>query len=397
MHGPERERRQKKYSVKYNPGYVLASRLGVNGYLVSRFTGSIFIGRGSKRNPHGEQKANVGLNLKFNKKNEEVPGYTKRVGTEWTYSSSVEQVLAEYIERYPELFIYISKNSQDDVFYEDDIWPGEDTNGAEKVQEIVSWLRAHPISLLARSSCDLQILDIAIVEKIEEEVTKCKTKKSSKKVRVTVKPHLLFRPLEQQFGVVPDRDAEFRLFDRVVNVRESFSVPLGLRGTIIGIKGAERDADVLLEVLFDEEFPGGLHIRCSQSRGYRVPTSALINLSHGIRTENGMQKLTAVVKPQPAINLHGSHPSELSTGGSQKGHLGALNHSPRSLFIPMKGRTSQIADLTVCTALCQITNLSQSTAALQSACSEQVLGKPPPSLQDPDAAAILDPGLLQGG
>lgn len=327
---------QHKYSVKYNPGYVLASRLGVNGYLVSRFTGSIFIGRGSKRNPHGEQKANVGLNLKFNKKNEEVPGYTKRVGTEWTYSSAVEQLLDEFIERYPELFSYISKNSQDDVFYEDDIWPGDEENGAEKVQEIVSWLRAHPVSLLSRSSCDLQILDSAIVEKIEEEVTKCKTKKSNKKVRVTVKPHLLFRPLEQQFGVIPDRDAEFRLFDRVVNVRESFSVPLGLRGTVIGIKGAERDADVLLEVLFDEEFPGGLNIRCSQSRGYRVPTSALINLSHGIRTENGMQKLTAVVKPQPAINHQGSHPSELSAGGSQKGHLGALNHSPRSLFIPMK-------------------------------------------------------------
>ncbi|XP_075717589.1 5'-3' exoribonuclease 1 [Rhinoderma darwinii] len=327
---------QHKYSIKYNPGYVLASRLGVNGYLVSRFTGSIFIGRGSKRNPHGEQKANVGLNLKFNKKNEEVPGYTKRVGTEWTYSSAVEQLLGEFIERYPELFTYISKNSQDDVFYEDDIWPGEDENGAERVQEIVSWLRAHPVSMLSRSSCDLQILDSAIVEKIEEEVAKCKTKKSNKKVRVTVKPHLLFRPLEQQFGVVPDRDAEFRMFDRVVNVRESFSVPLGLRGTVIGIKGAERDADVLLEVLFDEEFPGGLTIRCSQSRGYRLPTSALINLSHGIRTENGMQKLTAVVKPQPAINHHGSHPSELSAGGSQKGHLGALNHSPRSLFLPMK-------------------------------------------------------------
>lgn len=39
----------KKYSVKYNPAYVLASRLGVSGYLVSRFTGSIFIGRGSKK------------------------------------------------------------------------------------------------------------------------------------------------------------------------------------------------------------------------------------------------------------------------------------------------------------------------------------------------------------
>jgi len=49
--------------------------------------------------PHGDHKANVGLNLKFNKKNEEVPGYTKRVGNEWMYSSAVEQLLAEYLER----------------------------------------------------------------------------------------------------------------------------------------------------------------------------------------------------------------------------------------------------------------------------------------------------------
>uniref|UniRef100_A0A8C6HE03 5'-3' exoribonuclease 1 n=1 Tax=Mus spicilegus TaxID=10103 RepID=A0A8C6HE03_MUSSI len=165
---------QHKYSIKYNPGYVLAGRLGVSGYLVSRFTGSIFIGRGSRRNPHGDHKANVGLNLKFNKKNEEVPGYTKKVGNEWMYSSAAEQLLAEYIERAPELFSYIAKNSQEDVFYEDDIWPGENENGAEKVQEIITWLKGHPVSTLSRSSCDLHILDAAIVEKIEEEVEKCK-------------------------------------------------------------------------------------------------------------------------------------------------------------------------------------------------------------------------------
>jgi len=103
--------------------------------------------------------------------------------------------------------------------------------------------------------------------------------------------HVCVQPLEQQHGVVPDPDAEYLLFDRVVNVRESFSVPLGLRGTIIGIKGgktsvnpmqtlvsfcisfcpsfavfpvpsAEREAEVLYEVLFDEEFAGGLTVRC---------------------------------------------------------------------------------------------------------------------------------------
>ncbi|KAL7990884.1 hypothetical protein Chor_014314 [Crotalus horridus] len=306
---------QHKYSVKYNPAYVLASRLGVSSYLVSRFTGSIFIGRGARRNPRGDHKANVGLNLKFNKRNEEVPGYTKKVGNEWMYSSAVQQFLAEYLERVPELFTYLAKNSPEDIFYEDDIWPGEEENGAEKVQEIMSWLKAHPASTLSRSSCDLQILDAAIIEKIEEEIDKCK-------------------PLEQQHGILPDQDAEYRLFDRVVNVRENFSVPLGLRGTIIGIKGASRESDVLYEVLFDEEFHGGLTIRSSPSRGYRVPACALINISYGYRTETGSQKLTAIVKPQPAVSSYNSYLSESFSVSSQKAHLGGLNHSPRSLFVP---------------------------------------------------------------
>uniref|UniRef100_A0A672LHX9 5'-3' exoribonuclease 1 n=1 Tax=Sinocyclocheilus grahami TaxID=75366 RepID=A0A672LHX9_SINGR len=312
---------QHKYSVKYSPGYVLASRLGIISYLVSRFSGSIFIGRGSKKNPHGEQKANVGLNLKFNKKNEEVPGYTKRTEKEWLYSAAVEELLAEYLERFSELFDFVARNSHDDVFYEDDIWPGEDENGAERVQEIQGWLKNHPVSSCSRASCDLQILDTGIVEKIEEELEKTKM---NTKVRVTVKPHLLFRPLEQQHGVVPDPDAEYHLFDRVVNVRESFSVPLGLRGTIIGIKGAEREAEVLYEVLFDEEFAGGLTVRCSPGRGYRLPPSALINLSHGSRKEHGAHKLTAIVKPQPSSSSHFTHKSQ----------LGGLNHSPCSPFIP---------------------------------------------------------------
>uniref|UniRef100_A0A672R238 5'-3' exoribonuclease 1 n=1 Tax=Sinocyclocheilus grahami TaxID=75366 RepID=A0A672R238_SINGR len=314
---------QHKYSVKYGPGYVLASRLGITSYLVSRFSGSIFIGRGSKKNPHGEQKANVGLNLKFNKKNEEVPGYTKRTEKEWLYSAAVEELLAEYLERFSELFDFVARNSHDDVFYEDDIWPGEDENGAEKVQEIQGWLKNHPVSSSSRASCDLQILDAGIVEKIEEELEKSKAKKMNKKVRVTVKPHLLFRPLEQQHGVVPDPDAEYHLFDRVVNVRESFSVPLGLRGTIIGIKGGKSILKSIVRQYFIRIW---CVCRCSPGRGYRLPPSALINLSHGSRKELGCHKLTAIVKPQPSSSSHLTHKSQ----------LGGLNHSPRSPFIPMQ-------------------------------------------------------------
>ncbi|XP_037132370.1 5'-3' exoribonuclease 1 isoform X1 [Syngnathus acus] len=325
-HDPQLEvliQNQHKYCVKYSPGYIVASRLGISGYLVSRFSGSIFIGRGSKKNPCGEQKGNVGLNLKFNKKNEEVPGYTKRTEKEWLYSAAVEELLAEYLERFPEVFDTVARNGHDDVFYEDDIWPGEDHNGAEKVAEIMTWLKNHPVSSISRASCDLQVLDVAIIEKIEEAVEKAKVKKSTKKVRVTVKPHLLFRPLEQQQGVVPDPNAEYRLFDRVINVRESFTVPLGLRGTVIGIKGAEREDEVLYEVLFDEEFAGGLNIRCTSPRCYRLPPCALLNQSHGARMDPMYNKLTAIVKPQPAA----------ATNFNSHHHVASLNHSPRSPFI----------------------------------------------------------------
>uniref|UniRef100_A0A673CG56 5'-3' exoribonuclease 1 n=1 Tax=Sphaeramia orbicularis TaxID=375764 RepID=A0A673CG56_9TELE len=376
-HEPQLEpliQNQHKYCVKYSPGYVLASRLGITSYLVSRFSGSIFIGRGSKKNPCGEQRANVGLNLKFNKKNEEVPGYTKRTEKEWLYSAAVEELLAEYLDRFSEVFNTVSRNSHDDVFYEDDIWPGEDQNGAEKVAEITSWLKGHPVSSISRASCDLQVLDSAIVERIEEAVEKTKVKKSTRKVRVTVKPHLLFRPLEQQQGVVPDPDAEYRLFDRVVNIRESFTVPLGLRGTVIGIKGAEREAEVLYEVLFDEEFAGGLTIRCTAPRGYRLPPCALINLSHGARVDHTSHKLTAIVKPQPAA----------AANFNSNRQLGGLNHSPRSPFIPTQVRPIQT--LTHEERLYQyfITNLKISKGSQQT--------PPPPAL--PQASTSQSDGPL---
>uniref|UniRef100_A0A8C3AX42 5'-3' exoribonuclease 1 n=1 Tax=Cyclopterus lumpus TaxID=8103 RepID=A0A8C3AX42_CYCLU len=126
-HEPQLElliQNQHKYCVKYSPGYILASRLGITSYLVSRFSGSIFIA-----GMHGIHLPNVGLNLKFNKKNEEVPGYTKRTEKEWLYSSAVEELLAEYLDRFSEVFNLVSRNSHDDVFYEDDVWPAEDQNG----------------------------------------------------------------------------------------------------------------------------------------------------------------------------------------------------------------------------------------------------------------------------
>lgn len=81
-----------------------------------------------------------------------------------------------------------------------------------------------------------------------------------------------------------------------------------------------------------------LFLRCSPARGYRLPSSALINLSHGSRSEMGNQKLMAIVKPQPAVNNCNSYASDPSPVCLQKVHLGGLNHSPRSLFVPTQVR-----------------------------------------------------------
>ena len=69
------------------------------------------------------------------------------------------------------------------------------------------------------------------------------------------------QPAEVGNNTIPDPSATFELLDRVVNVREGYSVPLGLRGTLVGIRAAARPQDVLYEVVFDEEFLDGLVIR----------------------------------------------------------------------------------------------------------------------------------------
>ncbi|WAR13810.1 XRN1-like protein, partial [Mya arenaria] len=75
-----------------------------------------------------------------------------------------------------------------------------------------------------------------------------------------VKPHLLYRPIVTSGSLIPDSSTEYQLFDRVVNTRQGFSVPFGLRGTIVGIYPAEVEVNTVYGVIFDEDFAGGISI-----------------------------------------------------------------------------------------------------------------------------------------
>ncbi len=62
-------------------------------------------------------------------------------------------------------------------------------------------------------------------------------------------------------NAVADPSTQFFLLDRVVNVRRGHTVPLGLRGTVIGIQGQYDSADGRIDVLFDDEFLGASKLR----------------------------------------------------------------------------------------------------------------------------------------
>lgn len=92
--------------------------------------------------------------------------------------------------------------------------------------------------------------------------------------------------------IAPDSRAEFQLYDRVINVRDGYSVPLGIKGTLVGIhepkntNSATNTPDpILYDILFDEAFTGGMALNCSKNRGYRLSAMSLLNISHGQRIE----------------------------------------------------------------------------------------------------------------
>lgn len=44
-------------------------------------------------------------------------------------------------------------------------------------------------------------------------------------------------------------------------MKVGYSVPFGLRGTVIGIHQGDKQSDISCDVVFDEEFAGGFPLR----------------------------------------------------------------------------------------------------------------------------------------
>ncbi|KAL3283158.1 hypothetical protein HHI36_006310 [Cryptolaemus montrouzieri] len=268
---------------RYRTLYVAAVQASMSNYIFSRITGSFFV---TARNREGGPKTvNLGLDLKFNKKNLETPGFTKKIGNVWYYTDAAIDAVEAYADEFPEVLEYIAKtnhnNHKDEILIED-IFP---ENSAEKVKAIQTWLTSQPHSRVERRACNSAVLDVDVVKEIEKIVDGYKPS-NTKNVTLQCKPNLLYRA-DLCFGnLLPDPSVEVQLFDRIINVRPNHTVPYGLKGTIIGIQKAAPEAsnEHMYDVIFDTKFEGGFEINsCSTGRGYRLPLNAFINISHGIR------------------------------------------------------------------------------------------------------------------
>ncbi|XP_003702478.2 5'-3' exoribonuclease pacman [Megachile rotundata] len=271
--------------TQYMQGSIAARRLGISSLLLSKITGTIYVKKSPDEFQTDDTKYNIGLNLKFTKKNEEIPGYTRKENGQWLYSSKVIDLIRDYMVKCPDLFERLSQNITNDFFMEENLF-NKDTG---EMSDIMAWLKEQ-LQGVENRACGVEALDPSVVKNIEEEVDAfLKTQNNTNRiVEMQVKPHLLFKPDLHLRNVPPDPKAQTRLLDRICCVKENFTVPLGYKGTVIGLQKMENFLDTMYDVVFDKTFVGGFSVGgCSEFRGYRLGPTDFINISYGQRIKHG--------------------------------------------------------------------------------------------------------------
>ncbi|KAH9634242.1 hypothetical protein HF086_012704 [Spodoptera exigua] len=215
-------------TAPYRAANHAAAACGLSAQLLSRITGTVLLVAGERHNMPTEQlnKINIGLNLKFNKKNLEVAGYTRRckVTNAWLYSERCIELVQAYEKQFPEVFDCLGSGQHSrDVYFESDIYPQD--LGKNKAQDIAQWIKAQPHSRAARRECGSEALEPeemkALADDLDKQIAALKEKEK--------KPEL------HSGNLCPDPRADFRLYDRVVCVAAHVTAPLAAAGTVVAV------------------------------------------------------------------------------------------------------------------------------------------------------------------
>ncbi|XP_036369646.1 5'-3' exoribonuclease 1 isoform X4 [Octopus sinensis] len=270
---------QQLYEKRYYSASDAAMRLGISNYFLSHITESVFVVRNS-RNGSNEQKVNIGLGLKVHRRSE-APGYTKFMFDTWHYSEKTLDCVHQYLQRFPELFEIISTqgHSYHDALPENKVF----SNLRYTLQNVIDFIKTLPCRNIKLLKSGSMVLNEGVVEAIANVVRKLPDiNKNVKTVSQTVKPDNLFKPIASVSNVIPDSNVEYKLFDRIINIRKGLgTLPFGLRGTVVGVHPGDKPFSTIYDILFDEEFSQAVEVGNVPNCGYHLTIHDMMNLSHG--------------------------------------------------------------------------------------------------------------------
>ncbi|KAL1396671.1 hypothetical protein pipiens_010362 [Culex pipiens pipiens] len=278
----------------YLTTYDAASSIGISANLLSRLSSTIYMVTGGRRSLNVDEKGkmNIGLQLRLVSQDIETVGYTRKMGKNWMYSDKAIELVKAYYDKVPQVFEKLESFGNRDVLFEDEIF-GEKREEGSGLKELVAWIKAQDHAKAEKRSCGTKILEPAAVEELVK-VTAESVRQLPTMQTMFVHPKDLYKPGMKQAKSI-DYMANYELLDRVIIARETEVVPLGYRGTIIGIHLAKdpnpirqesvSKEDKYFDILFDKQFPNGTHIfgiEQTRNRVVRVAEGAILNISFGV-------------------------------------------------------------------------------------------------------------------
>ncbi|KAI8137507.1 XRN 5'-3' exonuclease N-terminus-domain-containing protein [Fennellomyces sp. T-0311] len=262
--------RQQYENIQYFPFFAVCEHLNIDTTTLSKITSSMTV------QDKGLQRINLGLNLKFENKQQKVIGYSRKNDRgQWEYSVKAIELIVQYIREFPNFVSLIrSKKGNGMLQVSDMVWSD---SGSKEIQRMQKWLKEKKINELPRASLAAEELEEDFVKEIEkcaDEYNRQYDKLQFKKMLIQNVPRTaLLKPADAEMRL---HTQTFKLGDRVVYALEAGVVPLGFRGTVVGVQ------ETIVDVVFDSTFMGGTNLdgKCSDYRGLSLSYSNVINLTY---------------------------------------------------------------------------------------------------------------------
>ena len=254
---------------------------------------------------------NIGLNLRSVKSKMWTPEFVNYLDGEWYYSEKLHHYIVQYIRFCPSVFKYIAENINEQFLDEEDCF--EESN--KTLDDVLWFLKSIGREHWRREYGPKVLLTEFVIQKLERMIGYYIPTYAAD-VNINVKPDLLFKYTLQSGNMAPDPKADFEIFDRVINVSVNTSVPYGYKGVVIGKKilGAVNEDDLsaqsvsytiddgpfedisnlMIDVLFDNEFVGAVSINGSSEKAYRLRAYCLLNISYGKRRDDALKKNNSI-------------------------------------------------------------------------------------------------------